>query len=174
MQLIGLTGRSGAGKNTAADYLEKAHGYHRMALADPIKEALQVMLGLTHNQVYGDSREVPLDWLHGFTPRALLQTLGTEWGRCLVHPDIWITCLFRRLEQAAVERVVITDVRFDNEVHAIHARGGAVWAIERPRAPKNKTVDHVSEGGVAADLVDAVIQNTGTVAQLHNALAALF
>ncbi len=44
-----------------------------MALADPIKEALQVMLGLTHNHVYGDSREVPLDWLHGFTPRALLQ-----------------------------------------------------------------------------------------------------
>ena len=73
-----------------------------MALADPIKEALQVMLGLTHNHVYGDSREVPLDWLHGFTPRALLQTLGTVWGRCLVHPDIWITCLFRRLEQATL------------------------------------------------------------------------
>ena len=146
MQLIGLTGRSGAGKNTAADYLEKAHGYDRMALADPIKEALQVMLGLPTTRCMAIAAKC--HWTGCTAPRH---------GRCcrpwvprgdvLDAPGYLDNLPVPASEQAAVERVVITDVRFDNEVHAIHARGGRYGPSSGPAPPRTRRWTMFLRGG---------------------------
>ena len=44
--LIGLAGRKGAGKDTAAEWLCFHADVERIALADPIKDGLAVMLGI--------------------------------------------------------------------------------------------------------------------------------
>lgn len=89
------------------------------------------------------------------TPRKILQLLGTECGREIIHPNIWVNALFadykketkssrlfHKLELMSEEgddivftekypNWIITDVRFPNEVKAIKDRGGVVIRINR-------------------------------------------
>jgi hypothetical protein len=101
-------------------------------------------LGCTDEQVDGALKETPADLLCGQTPRWAMQSLGTEWGRNLIGPDLWI-----RAWQAAVDRVqagqpvVADDVRFPNEVEAIRKRGGLVIRVVRPGV--GVRVEHESE-----------------------------
>lgn len=89
------------------------------------------------------------------TPRKLLQLLGTEAGREIIHPNIWVNALFAdypnkdtyildnpdlALFGSKVKSVeleikkpnwIITDVRFPNEAQAIKDRGGIVIRVNR-------------------------------------------
>jgi hypothetical protein len=69
--------------------------------------------------------------------------------------------------------VVLTDVRFANEVAAIKAAGGLIWKVSRPEAAlAGDAARHSSEAGIAYELVDAEIINGSTVAALNNAVDA--
>ena len=74
-----------------------------------------------------------LQTLEQLTPRYVLQTLGTEFGRSL-YPDAWIDyglkCAHDLLSKG-IGIVVITDVRFLNEARDIREAGGEVWNIVR-------------------------------------------
>jgi len=92
-------------------------------------------------------------WAHALppktTPRHILQTLGTEWGR-KIDPDLWAKETWRRaykLLTDGVPLVVITDGRFRNEVLYGHYQRGHVVRILRPERPtlKGKQAKHSSE-----------------------------
>ncbi len=170
MLLIGLAGRARSGKDTAAAYLAERYGLVSMAFAAPIKEMVGVLLGVPAQALDGVLKEEPLEGL-GVSPRALYQTLGTEWGRELVHPDLWQWVAERRLlmlELAGGTRyagVVFSDVRFPNEAAWIRARGGTVVHIVRPEAPAVRA--HVSELGLEVEPGDLVVRNDDTLETLH-------
>jgi hypothetical protein len=63
--------------------------------------------------IEGDLKEAVHPEL-GVSPRHLMVTLGTEWGRDAVHPDLWVRIWAASLPEAA--HVVAEDVRFPNEV----------------------------------------------------------
>jgi hypothetical protein len=77
------------------------------------------------------------------TPRKLLQLLGTEAGRQIIHPNIWVNALFaehkKEMRTNANEETelfnypnwIITDVRFPNEAKAIKDRGGIMIRVNR-------------------------------------------
>lgn len=74
------------------------------------------------------------------TPRKLLQLLGTEAGRNIIHPNIWVNALFADYPKIVdmddkgldvYENWIITDVRFPNEAQAIKDRGGIVIRVNR-------------------------------------------
>ncbi|XUM19730.1 deoxynucleotide monophosphate kinase [Bradyrhizobium oligotrophicum S58] len=141
--IIAFTGLAGAGKSTAAAHLVKLRGFERVRFAGPLK-AMMAALGCTAAEIDGDRKETPCDLLGGKTPRWAMQTLGTEWGRQLIGPDLWI-----RAWRAAVDRlpagtpVVVDDCRFPNEAEAIRSAGGVVVRLERPGAGTAST--HESE-----------------------------
>lgn len=64
------------------------------------------------------------------TPRKLLQLVGTEAGRNIVHPNIWINATFSTYEES--DNWIITDVRFPNEALHIKKKGGIVIRLDRP------------------------------------------
>lgn len=167
--LIGLTGAAGSGKNTAAARLVKAHGFYSLAFADPLYEMVSIVTGLMREDLEDrEIKETPIDWL-GKSPRQLLQSLGTEWGRGCVRDDLWITIAFRRIDEIldGGRSVVVTDVRFPNEAEAIRERGGVVWRITRPVTSLSaSTAAHASEAGIPDALVDAVLPNAGSLAFL--------
>ena len=70
--IIGLIGRAGAGKDTAADYLCTAHGFERYAFAQPLKtmlEALFVEVGIDYARLFEPSlKEQPIELLGGVSP----------------------------------------------------------------------------------------------------------
>lgn len=164
--IIGICGAAGAGKDTVAMRLVNAHGFRRIAFADPLYEMVEAFTGL-HEELLRDraTKEAEIGWI-GKSPRHLLQTLGTEWGRKHVSEDIWIKIALQRARQSGL--VTIPDVRFDNEAEAIRAAGGSVWLVERPCASclDSSTASHASERGISAHFIDDVIKNDGDLSVL--------
>jgi len=169
MRLIGLTGRAGAGKDSVARVLAQQHGFSRMSFAEPIKRGLNTMLGIPMSVLEDRAaKEKPIDWL-GHSPRYLMQTLGTEWARHLIHEDIWIRVAAQLLHQhrRLGGPVCITDVRFSNEAAWVRGQGGEVWHVARPLPDNVRILPHASELGVPIYAgVDSVIQNDRGLDQL--------
>lgn len=98
------------------------------------------------------------------TPRLVLQLLGTEGGRDVIHPNIWVNATLGNLKED--EKVIVTDVRFPNEVLGIKQRKGIVVRVVRPS--KVSTSTHPSETSLN-DFKDwdYVIINDGTLEDLE-------
>lgn len=139
--LIGIVAPAGSGKTVVAKHLEELHGFSRMRFAHQLKAMLKAGLGLTDAQLDGEEKMRPLPEFGGCTPRHLMQTLGTDWGRRMVHSDIW-TNAWRRTAAQLHGPIVVDDVRFPNEAAAIRAEGGVLWRIVRPGQPVG---EHASE-----------------------------
>ena len=166
--VIGLAGYARSGKDTVADMLVKQHGFVKVRFADALKRGLATMLGLTEAQLDGDEKEVVIPWL-GCSPRHLMQTLGTEWGRRMIHPDMWVKATeqhLKRLAAGGCRRIVISDVRFENEAKLVKYLGVLV-KVDRPGfGPAN---GHVSEdAAVVAPYLDAVLVNDGSLEDLED------
>lgn len=162
--MIGFAGAIGAGKTTAADHLVQAHGFVRHRFAGPLKDMMRA-LGLSPAEVDGDRKEQPSELLCGRTPRWAMQSIGTEWGRDLIHPDLWATIFAARAGAAlasGARGVVADDVRFQNEVDTIHRLGGIVVRVARPAIGRH---GHASE--LQALAVDHEILNDGPVLALQ-------
>ena len=177
MKLIGLTGPAGSGKDTVADILCEQHGYTRLALSDPLRDGLKAMLGLTENQFHDRTiKETPIGWI-GQSPRQLLQTLGTEWGRHHVADDLWLRVANQRIADIAnhweyITGIVITDIRFPNEAAWLAERGGQLWHIDRPSAGLNgRAGQHASEAGLDRKPEDRIIRNLFTLDALESIVA---
>ncbi len=171
--IIGLCGAAGAGKNTVAARLA-FRGYRWIAFADPLYDAVSAITGLTVEQLQDRSRkENTLGWI-SCSPRRLLQTLGTEWGRKMIHEEIWVMATMQKIESAPGVNFCITDVRFANEAAAIKARGGVVWRVVRPGfgVLDGETASHESERGIPDEYVDDEIVNDGGIYALQTAVDA--
>lgn len=164
-RLVGVTGKAGSGKDVAANFLHTRFGYYQYKLAQPIKRAIERMFGLDPAIWESAAKEEPLDGL-GVSPRRLAQTLGTEWGREIIHPDIWVSQMaiewqdvnFGGQGQNGTEPgLVISDVRFDNEAKWIIDNGGVVIRIDRQDS--RDIHHHISEDGVHEDHIDAIVDN---------------
>lgn len=214
--LIGVCGRAGSGKDTAAEHIISKHHYCRVAFADPIKQFSMEVFGFSMNSLWGSSKErskvdtryksyctvkgpdaawklareryeefaptwvdyvakehadlafvrEELDtWFHwlgthhedSISPRIVLQTLGTEFGRKVLGENGWAELamtisrtllsgkdaygnyvdyaqsegLYICNEPNPYRGIVISDVRFPNEVSAIRSNGGAVIKLSR-------------------------------------------
>ncbi len=163
MRIIGLCGRAGSGKDTAAQALI-SEGFVRIAFADPLKEAARAIFGLTRKQTDGDLKEV-VDKFWGKSPRRIMQLLGTEAVRGCIDDDVWIKAARRRVIRLPSRRVVITDVRFPNEADAIRSWGGEIWRIERPGL--NAVEPHASETAMQDYKADLTVRNEAAVEDLH-------
>lgn len=162
--IIGLTGRIGVGKSFAAKVLH-ARGYQRVRFAGPLK-AMMRQLGLTDEHIEGALKEVPCALLGGKTPRYAMQTIGTEWGRDMISPSLWIDVWKERVK--SLDLVVTEDVRFPNEAEAVRALGGVLVRIERGDTFKPA---HASE--VMDFAADIVIRNDSDLSQFREDILGL-
>lgn len=161
--LIGIAGRARSGKDTVANFIVAAIGGYRYSFADPIR-AMLAPLGVNMSDPYWQARkEEPIPAL-GVSPRRMMQTLGTEWGRQLINPDLWLIMAHQRLLQNG-PGMVISDVRFDNEAAWIRKHGGRIIHVIRP---ETKAVEaHASEDGIEMQDTDARLFNSGTLEELQ-------
>lgn len=178
MFLLGLIGPAGSGKSAIAEYLMHDHCFEVVAFADALKEGLAEMLCVPRELLEDRAqKEQPIDWL-GRSPRELMQTLGTEWGRKMVHPDLWVRALDRRLQEWGCfnpdidDRIVVSDVRFENEAAWVISRGGLLWEIYGRAASDVRA--HESEAGIPPTYARRSIWNGGgwqdTMRQIDQAL----
>jgi len=172
LPLIAFVAGKGAGKSCAAAHLCRAHGYRRLSIGDPLKFALADIFGLSPVQLWGDEKESP-DAYWGVSPRRLMQVVGSELFRDRlgelmpqIGHDVWARAFERRLDLAGPSsHIVVDDVRFENEAALIRRRGGILVRLERrPREPVD---GHQSEAVGARISCDFVIDNNGSLKDLH-------
>ena len=88
------------------------------------------------------------------TGRRILQFVGTELFRNMVHQDFWLFAMERRIASSQAKHHIIADVRFDNEAEWIRRQGGQVIGLARADHPPLQADAHASEKGVRWDLID--------------------
>lgn len=157
MNLIGFMGAAGSGKSTAAAHLVKEHGFVELTMAGPLKDLCARFFGWDRSRLdeleYKEEQDPNLP--KGWTRRRVLQFVGTECMR-FIDPDIWVKKVLRQMDEvwkddeSAKTPIVISDIRFPNEVKLIHANEGAVVRVERidPNF-ENATPAHASESALA-------------------------
>ena len=163
--IIGLTGKAGSGKDTVGNLL-MVDGFAKYSFAMPIKNAINAIFGWEMD--WWEDREFKETHIPNInaSPRKLAQTMGTEWGRNIIHPDLWLmigeiaVCNCLRDDM----NLVITDVRFDNEAEMIRLHGGVIVHIERPDV--EPVEDHSSEAGIKYCEGDFTLINDGTMDDL--------
>jgi hypothetical protein len=173
--IIGIHGKKRSGKSTVTRYLVEQYGFGEVSFAAPMKRALATMLAIDIQDLERDDlKEAVLPWL-GRSPRYLMQTLGTQWGRELVNDRIWITLAERamyRHRRLGMAGVVFSDVRFDNEAEAVLGWGGQVWTITRPTMAAAAD-NHASERGISTNLPSRGIVNCKGFPDLYKRVDAL-
>jgi hypothetical protein len=145
--IVGFVGFIGSGKDTAADYLVNFHEFRRDSFANTLKDAVACVFGWDRVLLEGRTKEarewreqVDAWWaerlnMPDLTPRLMLQLWGTEVCRIGFHDDIWIASLENKMRKTG-DNIVISDVRFPNEIKAIHNAGGIVVRIKRGDDPE--------------------------------------
>lgn len=175
MRNIALMGRAGAGKDTAASWLMVRDGYGRVAFADPLKR-----MALNVNPIVDawDSgtpiRLVDAVNVYGWDVakrrfpevRRFLQRLGLEGVREVIGDHTWIALAGMEIARhgAAGRPVVVTDVRFRNELDTLQDAGFLALWIDRPGIADG---DHASEAELTAVDADALVHNDGSPERLH-------
>ena len=103
------------------------------------------------------------------SPRQIMQWWGTDYRR-KQQPEYWISQAAKRLhgllQSHHTQRIVITDLRFDNEADMITRHGGTIWQITRPGCGVAPGA-HVSETTGEAFAPSAVLHNTHDIAHLQ-------
>ncbi len=166
--VIALIGQAGSGKSEVARHLVVNHNYVRIRFAYILKDMLKT-LGLSQEEVDGHLKEEPCPLLLGQTPRYAMQTLGTEWGREIIHPNIWTHAWKIKVTSYLNlgHKVVCDDCRFENEVEVVHSFHGAqIWRILRRDLPPR--MEHSSENGNLS--FDRTIKNYGSIGELKTAV----
>lgn len=162
--ILGLHGLKRSGKDTfAAAFYQAMRSNHKVewhvdSFAAPLRALGLSMFGITE-----ENREHELDGI-GKSGRQFLQIVGTEVVRQF-HPDTWLRSFEYRTR--SYERVVCTDVRFNNEAEFIRQRGGMILHIVRP-AQTMQGDKHVSEAGIASSYINYSLMNDSTLASWLN------
>lgn len=175
MKLVGFSGSMGVGKSTAIQLLkELTHdGVLNVKFAQPlydIQEYIYRRVSSVHTPPQGFVKD-----------RKLLQWLGTNWGRETVGEHIWTDLWRAQVSQVHKDYpralIVCDDVRFNNEAQLVRSLGGVVVRMESNTSSRNISGNgiskHASENGVDNSVIDAIIENNGTVEDLKLSLLTL-
>jgi len=165
LRIIGVAGFIGAGKTLAASMIPDAT---HLQWADPIYRALAAMFDVDEQTLRDRSQKESI--------RHMLRTLGTEWGRNLIHEDLWVRLTMERIDRLSADGVggtfAICGTRFPNEIKAIRDRGGEVWWVTRPG--NVMVTNHSSDKAIRAEDCDRRILNDGPIESLRAYVQAAY
>lgn len=170
--IVGITGKARAGKNETSTFLKYMYGFEEFSFASPIRTFVIDFLQLSGLEELDSIKEIPHSLFDGKTPRYVMQTLGTEWGRDTIYDGIWVNrCISMALKS---KNAVISDVRFENEAKAIKAAGGVIIEVVRSGAETTKLSDHASETGIPQQYINYVFKNHGSIFDYRQYLTTEF
>lgn len=198
--IIGVSGFIGSGKGTVATQLTEKCGFRKDSFAASLKDACSVLFDWPRELLEGETtesriwREIADVWwseklkIPNFSPRLALQLIGTDILRTYFNEGLWFLTLEHRIHKNPSQHVVISDVRFPNEIKFIQEQGGIMIRVSRGELPiwyetalmanngnsiarevmlKTYPTAHMSEWGWVGAKFDYEIDNNGTFEELQ-------
>jgi hypothetical protein len=174
--LIGISGFAQSGKDTLAGLIAAQSGWHVLHFADKLREACRALNPIVDVNEFGfDERWKEIESELGYEGgknhprfgnefRRIMQNMGTEVGRNILGPNIWVDATLNSM-RPDVMGYVIADVRFPNEAQAITTRGGINVRVSRPGVGPQG--DHTSETSLNSWPFDMRLTNDGTPEDLY-------
>lgn len=143
-KIIGLLGRSRAGKDTIAEFIcNQNPKYQIIRLSYSLKKACCCLYDYTMDQVESSSKEV-IDSRWNKTPRETIQSL-TNYMMSYMGQDFFTKKLFHTYDEDGYSsHIIIPDIRYPHDIEEIKKRGGIVIKVERPNNP----VQHAFENHI--------------------------
>ena len=175
VRIIGIAGKAGSGKDTIAESLVEQEGFTRFAFADPLKNSVSNLFGipLQHLNHRVSKETVNETWQK--SPRQLLQWLGDS-VRSDISKDFFVVLMAERINVSGAQKVVISDVRYEQEARFIRRVGGEVVELTRENAFNTMGIQeasHSSEKALPRSLVDYKIANDGSKQDLYEIIKEL-
>lgn len=197
IRLIALTGRAGAGKDSVAATLVRHLNYRSIAFADALRAEIAEAWRIDPRMLQDPATkewDVPalavgmcgqpefVKWrVHAFdddlqearSPRWVMQRWG-DWQR-RAEPDHYARIVTRWLGQqvgAGWTRLVVTDVRFGNELDHLYASTDRLRLVRVHRPDASRSTphgQHASETELRHAPADVDLVNTGTLEDLVSA-----
>lgn len=216
--IVGLVGKAGSGKDTAAEFLVGKYDFIRMAFADKVKEVVSVVYDLPleyfndrtlkvtpHPNLSGrylsehadperlkriiqvvfidlfgseehvhHAKRIFFDLPDNCSPRTAMQLIGTEGFRA-ISDTVWIDYVMNQAVKMAQSgsRIVISDVRFPNELSAVQKASGVSIGIVRDIRSEQYQHSSESQIDVLLNHCTSRINNDGTILDLHSNVEAV-
>lgn len=172
--IIGVSGKIGSGKDAVGDYLKK-YGFRTENLAANVRRVCSILTGVSYETLlHRESKGIRL-YDNTMSMGELFQIIGNGL-REIVDEDVWLDSLFNNLK--STDLIVITDVRYPNEVKEIERRGGVVIringdpigireSIRTGKSSDKRDLNAPSETSLDSHEFNYVIENNGTLEDLH-------
>jgi hypothetical protein len=161
--IIGIGGKMCSGKTLVTKYLYNNLNCDVFNFADKLKSVTSDLLGVVKKD------------------RSLLQDVGIKMRE--IDKNVWVDYVFRQFDSDIIESLdehyVIGDVRFNNEVDAVHTNKGITIYIDRPfesrlfvykslygMMPTNEQLEHESEL-ISSNLFTYTINNDSDEGKLY-------
>jgi hypothetical protein len=189
MQLIGLSGSVGVGKDSVADYLVAEKGFLKFSFSDALYEEVAAAFCLSKESLLDrDTKEVKTEMLSlkhcrdiGFI-NALEEAYRAGMGGLPEDADagmssrevtqMWGT-VYRRAQEIRGYKdapgLVNTSVRFPNERSLFDKYNGQIWHIYRPGNYSGERESYVSELTLPIETGDRILINNSTLDRLGTA-----
>lgn len=120
--LIALSALARCGKTTFASVLQRERKGSIAKFATPLYK----MIELFFSKEDKDNKQQVDNLGLNINKRKFLSTLGTDWGRKLIHKNLWVNYFDKTTNLN--KTVIIDDVRFENEIQYVLQKGG-IWII---------------------------------------------
>lgn len=181
--VIGLNGRLKSGKDTTFQIIQELYPHaERVSFADKLKDSAAASLNMSRDSLeklkniediqlglifpaseeYDEIFNEMIEW--SMTIREYLQRYGTESHRDVFGTDFWVDQALPLDINHFDRLIVVTDVRFPNEVQRVKDVGGTMWKVERETATAFGA--HPSEQDLDS-YINVFVDNTGTLDDLR-------
>lgn len=155
---IAISGKCRSGKDTVADIIISNLGgtWTRMSFASALYKcasSIQTILGIP----------VEKDGL-------LLQTIG-EGLRKHYGENVWVDIVEAYIDTHPLENIIITDLRYRNEMEMLSKRNFEIIRINRKQRPVDRDPNHISEVDLDTTKFDHTLENDEGLERLKEQVA---
>lgn len=167
-KIRGLTNRSGVLFGARSSAI-RVYGLDRLLRLDAMDVPMLEWGGLTPNIIIERMQQGCLelyDANRDFTPREVMQHVGTDVCRKRIHDETWIKSTIAYIKKSDLDLWVIPDARFPNEIAAIRKAGGYLVRVDRPSLGEQSD-HHESEVAWQKIQPDECVLNVAGLAELH-------
>ena len=172
-KVVIVFGTMGTGKSTLTELFAKNPNTRISNFADPVKTAVNAILGIPFDKLYGSQEDKLTTMAYGKSARHWMQWLGTDICKKLIDMGVWVDRFIEGVLDSKEDITVVGDGRYpeDEFINLQDKTLGKIQVIgvKIKRDGLDHDLSHISEKVIANtpdDMFNYVVNNNGSLEDL--------